>query len=248
MRIETLWALAKLLSATALLLALTACGMNTTSSQQTNICGGCAFLYATTNSDQILTLAINSDGTLASAKSTAGPANGPDILGAGFIPQPPYGSPLYISDPTTNAIDAFVVNASDGSFTMMTGSPFALGGPAGAPAGLLISGNYLYAGDTNGTVSAFAIGSGGVLTTLAGSPFPAGTAPLHLISAFTGSPSIPLLYSADSSGGGIWAFTIGADGLLTAFRGLRSPRPSTAHQRGCLPAGTRSAAAFSTSR
>ena len=220
----------------ALLLALTACGTKGMSNLQ-NSCGGCAFIYATTNSDQILTMSIQSDGTLSAAGSSAGPANGPDILGTGFMPQPPFGGPLYVSDPTQNALDAFVVDSSNGTFTMMAGSPFALNGPAGTPAGLLTFGNYLYAGDTNGTVSGFNIEASGSLTALSGSPFAAGSAPLQLISAYTGSPSIGLLYAADFTGGGIWAFTIGSDGVLSPVSGSPFATPPNSAPAGMFAGG-----------
>lgn len=220
-----------------LLMALAGCGSNGAATNQTNPCGGCAFLYATTNTNQVLTLAINnSDQTLGPAESTPGPANGPDIVGIGFAPQP-YGGSVYVSDPNSNAIDAFGVNNSDGSLTMLTGSPFDLGGQRGTPAGLLNFGTYLYAGDTNGTVSALSITPSGALTSLPGSPFAAGTAPLHLVSAYTGSPSIPLLYAADFTGGGIWAFTIGSDGGLTAVTGSPFPTPLNSAPAGMFAGG-----------
>lgn len=234
MRIRPLRFVAKSLSIAALSLVLVACSTN---SQSNKICGGCAFLYATTNSNQILTLAINSGGALGTAGSSPGPANGPDIVGTGFQPQPPYGGPLYVSDPNTNAIDAFAVNGSNGTFTQMTGSPFSLGGPAGTAAGLLTFGNYLYAGDTNGTIAAFDIATNGVLSTIPGSPFAAGTAPLHIASAYTGSPSVPLLYVADFSGGGIWAFTIGSDGALTAVPGSPFATPANSAPAGMFGGG-----------
>jgi len=227
----------KSLSLLVLLMALAACGSSGVGTIQTNPCGGCAFLYATTNSNQVLTVAINSDETLGPVASIPGPANGPDIVGTGFSPQPPYGGPLYISDPSSNAIDAFGVDGSDGSLSVLTGSPFGLGGAAGTPTGLLTFGNYLYAGDTNGTVSALNIASGGALTALPGSPFAAGSAPLHLVSAYVGSPSIALLYAADFTGGGIWAFTIGSDGGLTPVAGSPFATPPNSAPAGMFAGG-----------
>jgi hypothetical protein len=229
MRIPSLGSLARVLFFPAFLLILAACGTN---SQSNKICGGCAFLYATTNSNQILTLPINSGGALGTAGSSPGPANGPYIVGTGFQPQPPYGGPLYVSDPNTNAIDAFAVNGSNGTFAPMMGSPFSLGGPAGTAVGLLTFGNYLYAGDTNGTIAAFNIQPSGALTVIPGSPYAAGTAPLHLATAYTGSPSISLLYAADFTGGGIWAFTIGSDGALTAVPGSPFATPANSAPAG----------------
>jgi hypothetical protein len=227
MHVPSLGSLAKVLFVPALLLILAACGTN---SQSNKICGGCAFLYATTNSNQILTLPINSGGALGTAESSPGPANGPSIV--------TYGGPLYVSDPNTNAIDGFAANGSNGTVAPMMGSPFSVGGPAGTAAELLTFGNYLYAGDTNGTIAAFNILGSGVLTTIPGSPYAAGVAPLHLVSAYTGSPSISLLYAADFTGGGIWAFTIGSDGALTAVPGSPFATPANSAPAGMFGGGS----------
>jgi 6-phosphogluconolactonase len=209
MRICSLGPLAKTLPVTALSLVLAACGTN---SQSNNICGGCAFLYATTNASQILTFKVDSSGALGTSASTRSAANSPDIAAAN-------GGPVYLADTNSNAIDGFVVNAGDGGLTSMTGSPFSLGGAAGNPAGLLIWGTSLYAGDTNGTVSAFNIAADGTLTAVPGSPYAAGTAPLNLISTFTNSGSVFVLYAADFAGGGIWGFTAGSNGALMPVPG-----------------------------
>ena len=219
-----------------LLMALAGCGSNGVDTR-TNLCGGCAFLYATTNSNQVLTLAINSGETLGPAQSTPGPANGPAIVGLGFVPQPPYSGPVYVSDPSSNAIDAFGASGSDGSLTVLSGSPFGLGGQAGTPAGLLTFGNFLYVGDTNGTVSALNIAPGGALMAIPGSPFAAGTTPRYLVSAYTGSPSISLLYAADFTGGGIWAFAIGSDGGLTPVAGSPFATPPNSAPAGMFAGG-----------
>ena len=213
MRIRSVGTLAQVICLLALSLVLAACGANHTNSQSTSVCGGCSFLYATTNANQILGFKLDSSGVLGAPVSTPGAANSPDIAGFGGLF--PSGGPLYVSDPNTNAIDGFVVSARDGTLTPMPGSPFSLGGPAGTATALLTFGNFLYAGNTNGTIAAFNITSNGALTAMPGSPFAAGTAPLHLVSAYTGSPSIPLLYAADFTGGGIRAFTIASNGVLT---------------------------------
>jgi len=224
MRIHSLGNLARLLSLPALLFVLAACGANSHTLNTTNICSGCSFLYATTSGNQILTWRLDSSGAPGTPIATPGAANSPDLAGLGGLN--PAGGPLYVSDPHNNAIDAFVVNASDGTLTSMTGSPFSLSGPPGTPAGLLTFGSYLYAGDTNGTIAAFKISASGALTVVPGSPFAAGAAPLHLVAAYTNSPSIPLLYAADFTGGGIWAFTIGSNGVLAPVAGSPFATPS----------------------
>ncbi len=126
-------------------------------------------------------------------------------------------------DPNNKAIDAFYANQTDGTPTAITGSPFSLGSGTGSPAGLLFannySGNYLYVGDTNGTVAAFNVASSGALTALSGSPFPAGSAPLNLAWSYNDSNAASFLYAADFSGGGIYGFTIDSNGALTPLAG-----------------------------
>jgi 6-phosphogluconolactonase len=229
MLIRSLGNLAKILMP-VLCLLLTGCG---TSANQTNTCSGCSFLYATTNSNQVLTFKLESSGALGAETSTPGPVNGPDIAAAA-------GGPVYASDFSSNAINAFAVDGN-GSLNSLPGSPFNVGGSPGNPDGLLVFGNYLYAGETNGTIAAYNIGANGVLTTaIAGSPFAAGFAPVNLVSTYTNppnAPSIPLLYAADFSGGGIWAFTIGTDGGLTAVAGSPFATPSNSQPAGMAAAG-----------
>ncbi|HKT10940.1 MAG TPA: beta-propeller fold lactonase family protein [Terriglobia bacterium] len=81
---------------------------------------------------------------------------------------------------TANSISAFSVDAN-GSLSPISGSPFSTGG-AGHGSGLysasriVVDGNFLYASNAgSNNVSAFSIGSGsGVLSAVAGSPFPTG--------------------------------------------------------------------------
>jgi 6-phosphogluconolactonase (cycloisomerase 2 family) len=223
MRIRSLGLLAEILSVPAVLLVLTGCG---TTPNNNTTCNACTFLYATTNANQILSFKLDSSGTLGTPASTvtSGTADSPAILGVGFVPQPP--SPVYASDPKVNAIDAFAMNINNGTLKPLRGSPFSVGGSPGTPAGLLIFGNYLYSGNTNGTVAAFNITSGGGLTPVPGSPFAAGVAPLHLLSTYTNSPSIPLLYAADFTNGGIWAFTISSNGALKSVPGSPFATPA----------------------
>jgi 6-phosphogluconolactonase len=227
MRIRALGPLAKTLSISTLLLALAACG---TQNQSNNICSGCAFLYATTNTNQILTFKLDSSGAPGTPASIQGAANSPDIAAGN-------GGPVYLADTHSNAIDGFVVNAGDGGLTSMTGSPFSLGGPAGNPAGLLASGTLLYAGDTNGTVSAFNIAADGTLAAIPGSPYAAGVAPLNLVWGFTNAGNVPFLYAADSVGGGIWGFTAGSDGALTPVAGSPFATPAGSSPAAMAPGG-----------
>ena len=213
MPIRSLRIISKLLSASVLLLVLTACGgtgTGTTNNQQDSTCSGCQFLYASTNANQILTYQVNSSGGLGSPSSTPGAPNTPYFAG-------PPGGPVYALDASSNALDAFNVNYSNGILTPMSGSPFSLGSTSGAPAGLLFVGQYLYIGDTNGTISA--LSAGAFSTAVPGSPFAAGAAPVNLFSTYSNPPNFTVLYAADFKGHAIWAFTIGSNGVLTMVPG-----------------------------
>jgi 6-phosphogluconolactonase (cycloisomerase 2 family) len=214
MRIRSLGSLAKALSVAALSLILAGCGANSTNGQSGAACSGCFLVSATTNASQILTFKADSSGALGTPAITQGAANSP------YLTAPLGGYAVYVSDPDSNAIDAFAVNSSDDTLSAITGSPFSLGTGPGSPAGLLSFGNYLYVGDTNGTIAALDnLNATGALTALPGSPFAAGFAPVNLISTYNNSDSIPLLYAADFTGGGIWGFTINSDGSLTPVPG-----------------------------
>ena len=64
-----------------------------------------------------------------------------------------------------------------------------------------------------GYIFAFSVGSGGVLTPLPGSPFPAGTQPSALASDSTNS----YVYVTDYAGSSVLGYTVGASGALTAM-------------------------------
>jgi 6-phosphogluconolactonase (cycloisomerase 2 family) len=215
MPIRSLRIISKLLSASVLLLVLTACGgsgTSTTNNQQGSMCSGCQFLYASTNANQILTYQVSSSGALGSPSSTPGAPNTPYFAG-------PPGGPVYALDASSNTLDAFNVNYSTGALTPM-GSPFNLGSTSGARAGFLWVGQYLYVGDTNGTISAFNISDTGANPiAVPGSPFAAGAAPVNLFWSYSNPPNSTILYAADFSRNVIWAFTIGSTGALTMVPG-----------------------------
>ena len=104
---------------------------------------------------------------------------------------------LYAIDASRNAVDEYRVNEVDGALTPC--SPFSFGAASGAPAGLAFvfpgDSNYMYVGDTNGTISVFDIGNpvGTVRMTIAGSPFAVGEAPVNLLCTWWS----PTLYAAD---------------------------------------------------
>jgi hypothetical protein len=210
MPVHSLRIISKLLSASVLLLVLTACGgTGTKNNQQFGACSGCQFLYTSTNANQILTYQVNSSGGLGSPSSTPGAPNTP------YFAAPP-GGPVYALDASSNALYEFNVNYGNGILTPMSGSPFSLGSTSGAPGGLLLVGQYLYIGNTNGTISAFNAPAFGIVP---GSPFAAGAAPVSLFWTYSNPPNFTVLYAADFTGHAIWAFTIGSSGVLTMVPG-----------------------------
>jgi 6-phosphogluconolactonase (cycloisomerase 2 family) len=88
-------------------------------------------------------------------------------------------STLYVAVSGTNSGVYPYTIGSGGGLTQVSGAPFSLGTSSTAgPASILIdkTGKYLYVGNrTAGSISGYTIGTGGVLTKLAGSPFTAGT-------------------------------------------------------------------------
>jgi 6-phosphogluconolactonase len=134
---------------------------------------------------------------------------------------------LYVSDPGNNAVNAFSITEATGVLSVVPGSPFSLGDRPGAPAGLAVSGNLLYVGNTDGPITGFAIGKLGALSPLPGLPIPAGVAPSGLLVVpLPATGAAKFLYAADFAdpAGGIWAFTISSSGALVTVPG--SPFPT----------------------
>jgi 6-phosphogluconolactonase (cycloisomerase 2 family) len=77
---------------------------------------------------------------------------------------------LFVSNQVSDTITVFNV-ASDGTLSLVPGSPFAA--PGGSPAMMATNeaGTLLYVSQTNGAVSVFRIAADGTLTPVPGSPF-----------------------------------------------------------------------------
>jgi 6-phosphogluconolactonase len=135
----------------------------------------------------------------------------------------PSGKFLYVADVGSFDIAAYSLNSSSGSLTPVPGSPFPT---ADNPEGLTISGsgNFLYVSNVTvvnntyvGTISAFSINpNSGVITSLAGSPFPAGQVPDSLTTDRSGK----FLYVTDIAAGQVLAYVINqSTGALTTVSG-----------------------------
>jgi 6-phosphogluconolactonase (cycloisomerase 2 family) len=195
--------------------------------------GGCStncapspeFLYAT-STDHISAFSINpSTGALGTALTMAGPNQSSGMVASNTLGN------LYVSDFLNDAVEGFLVNSSTGGLTAIAGSPFSLGGTppgAGGLSSFVSAGSYLYATDLNaGTVVGFTYNSsGGTLTSVPGSPFPAGSTPVQAVQAGSQSKFLYVSNNTDSAGG-ISAYAIDLNtGALTPIAG--SPFPTGA--------------------
>jgi 6-phosphogluconolactonase len=147
------------------------------------------------------------------------------------------------ADPCSGSLAVYPLSAASGTAPAMLGTPVtnpAIGAtywPLTLPGktdiivptaiNILASGTYVYvtAYDSSvtpaaGYVFGFSVGSGGVLTPLAGSPFAAGTQP----SAIASSASNSYLYVTDYAKADVLVYNVAASGALTPLNG--SPFPS----------------------
>lgn len=130
---------------------------------------------------------------------------------------------LYATNLTSNNLSAFSVDAASGVLTPIAGTPFATGAnPFGVAADPL--GKFVYAsnGFNNVTnkaeksISAFTAGADGALTSIPGSPFPAG----NITTGLTVDPSGRFLYAANFSDSTLSAYSIDRSvGALVAIPG-----------------------------
>ena len=191
-------------------------------------CGGSSKSKATHNAyvtlpqlGSVALLHINDSSGAISAVSQTAPVLGTSPVGLALHPSKKF---LYVanSGPAGNTVSIFNV-ASDGSLTD-TGVTAATGsGPRAAvidPSGkfLLVTNNL-----TN-DISVFSIDSGGALTEVSGSRFPAGASPTDLRI----TPSGKFVYVANPNSGLILGFSLGADGALTSLGAPFSARAGVA--------------------
>jgi 6-phosphogluconolactonase len=141
----------------------------------------------------------------------------------------PSGKFAYVANQSDNHIYAYSVNATTGALTAVAGSPFQAGWKPSSFA-FDPTGKFVYAANAgeewlSGDISAYAIDSStGVLTAIAGSPFPAGLSPRFV--AFDPTGKFAYVANADSNDVSAYSFN-SATGALTPIAG--SP----------IPAGTR---------
>jgi len=110
---------------------------------------------------------------------------------------------------------------SDGSLTMINGAPFPSPGPVGSLSDVDIDcgSSQVFVGTNTGavaTVDVFSIGTGGMLSQIAGSPFSAGPATNSTVAIL--SPNDQFLFASDQGSSAVTVFSVSA-GALSAVSG-----------------------------
>jgi 6-phosphogluconolactonase len=198
------------------------------------------FLYVSNRgSDTVTAFSIDDAGALTLVPQTGATTNPVSVQGdapAGMTVSP-NGQFLYVSSSTSNVITVFQIEAS-GLLTLVpaTGAnpnPISVGGTDPKSVRISPNGSFLYVANSgSNTVTAFQIGSNGLLTQVpstASNQNPisvGGTAPNGIIVSSNGQ----FLYSANG-GGNVTTFTIGGGGLLTLA-------PPSSGNLNPVPAGT----------
>jgi sugar lactone lactonase YvrE len=132
------------------------------------------------------------------------------------------------NDRSPNSVSAFSM-AANGALTPVPGSPFPTGGTGSVFGGLIAANRIttaivkgiLYAANSDSdNISAFSINPAtGVLTAVAGSPFPTGFIASGLGISLATTPNDQFLITADAGGILITIYSIAANGALTAVAG-----------------------------
>ncbi len=164
----------------------------------------------------------------------------PDTSQPGDVLFSPDGRKLVGTRVATSLIDSFTVDRS-GLLTAAAGSPFAAQGmgPFGSEfrptnaAQLYVSN--AHDGANAGTVSAFAVGADGALTTIAASPFPdEQTAPCWVEISHDGQ----YLFAVNTASGSISSYSITTGGALTLLRSTAVNPAATPEDARLSPDGT----------
>jgi 6-phosphogluconolactonase len=114
--------------------------------------------------------------------------------------------------PNAGYVFGFSIGSSGALTALNGGVPFAAGvHPSAVASATQTSGTYVYVTDSvNGNVLGYSFASG-LLTSLSGSPYPAGNLPAAIVA----DPAYPYVYVANSTDGNIVAYSISSSGVLT---------------------------------
>lgn len=164
-------------------------------------------LYVASPTQGLASFSIKSNGALSPAQAAIVAGTSP-----AFVAVTANNRFAYVADAAGNAVVGF--NAAGSSITPISNGTFATGTKPVALADA--EGKFLFvANQGSNNISAFAIGSGGALTEVVGSPFAAGAAPTFLIVNHDGDH----LYVADRDSGDIENFSISGSGSLISASG-----------------------------
>ena len=196
---------------------------------------GQIFAYvANQGSNDISAYTVNpTTGALTSIAGSPFPAGtNPFLVQFAFLGIPPSPKFAYVANQGSDDISAYTIDATTGVLTPVAGSPFAAGltpfvvNPTFTSSGQLFA---YVANQGSNDVSAYTINATtGVLTPVAGSPFPAGTTPVFVTPVGSG-PATPFAYVANQGSNDISAYTI------SATTGVLTPVPGSPFAAGLAP-------------
>jgi len=194
----------------------------------------------------------NGELTVPPTNSALPPLTPPNIFGAGSTPiamvVAPNAPRLYVANRDSGDISAYLIDPTNGNLGGVPGSPFSVQPPAPLPSpapspqnpqsiAITPQGNFLYtANTTQGTISAFSVGSDGGLAPVT-APIPVGTAGTSP-SFIAMHPSGSFLYAADPAANAVLGFAINSDGTLTAISGSPFPAGSGTVALSIVPQGS----------
>jgi 6-phosphogluconolactonase len=198
-----------------LALGLSGCGSMKNTAIPTAQSTSLAFV-TNSGSGTVSAFMINSNGALSPI------AGSPFAAGAGaeFMAFDPVHKLLLVSNQIANSLSAFSVNTASGMLTAVPGSPFTTGSRPTAVA-VDSAGRFVFVANQAGnSIAVFSIGSNGVFTPVAGSPF-AASSPYGL----SVNPSGSVLYATNfpdtqiSDLNTVSAFSVASTGTLSAVTG-----------------------------
>ena len=215
-----------LLGAAAVLVLAVGCSMMNNSPSPMPSSQTISFAFVSNSgSGSISAFAIDANGALSTVSGSPFAAGS----GAEFMAFDSVHKLLFVNNQTANSLSAFSVNTSTGMLTAVSGSPIATGSRPTAvavdPAGRFV----FVANQASNSIGVFSIGTGGKLTPIAGSPFPA-SSPYGL----SVNPSGTILYATNfpdsqiSDLNTVSAFAISAGGSLSPITGSPFPDANSA--------------------
>lgn len=209
------WSFFSKFLAVIFLCLLNGCGMMMHNSMTTGMTASFAFV-SNTGAGSVSAFAVSTTGMLTPVSGSPFAAG----AGAEFMAFDAVHKFLFVSNQNGNTVSAFSVNTSTGMLTAIAGSPFATGS---RPIGIAVDsmGRFVFVANQAGnSISVFAIGAGGALSPVAGSPF-AASSPYNLIVNPAGTTLFVTNFpdSQVSDLNTVSAFEIGGDGSLAAVTG-----------------------------